>query len=511
MNRFRRRTPDDPRTVFFNNEISRPLLALNVVLSLTYFFIIAFVFPSGHPVLFGLLVAGEVFHVFQVIAFIYTIWGVNYMPSGDPSYAPPVDVFITVAGEPLDVVAETAQAALRMHYPNFQVHILNDGYVAKKDNWRDMELLAEHLGIGCITRREPGGAKAGNINYGLWMTQAPLVAILDADHVPHADFLAKTVPYLADPRVGFVQTPQYYKNFNATYVTQGAWDQQQLFFGPICKGKNRLNAATMCGTNMVIRREALSEVGGMNTESIAEDFVTGLMMHAKGYRSVYVPEVLAEGLAPEDLLSYTKQQFRWARGALDVIVRYNPLFLRGLTLAQRIQYLSSSSFYLSGIFVAIDALLPVIFFYTHRIPLSISGMLLAAVFLPYILVTLYVLQESSGHTFSFRSLAFSMCAFNIHIAAFVSAVLRRDVSFVITPKQRQNGNYLSLVGPHIAYGVVVGIGILFALVREGFSASVINNTAWALVTVLVTLPYIQAALPERERRPAAALEPSTIG
>src|SRR5206468_3503010 len=139
-------------------------------------------------------------------------------------------------------------------------------------------------------------------NHALAVTEAPLVAVLDADHVPHADFLSKTVPYLADKRVGFVQTPQFYKNFNATYVTQGAWDQQQLFFGPICRGKNRLNSATMCGTNMVIRREALAEVGGMRTDSIAEDFVTGLLMHARRYRSVYVPEVLAEGLAPEDFL-----------------------------------------------------------------------------------------------------------------------------------------------------------------------------------------------------------------
>lgn len=510
MNYFRHRSFNDPRTVFFDNETPRALLVLNIIMALAYFVTIAFVFPSGHPVLFGLLVAGEVFHVFQVIAFIYTIWDTEHVSPSDPSYAPPVDVFITVAGEPEEVVAETAYAASRMQYPNFQVHILNDGYVAQKENWQSMELLAKRLGINCITRTEAGGAKAGNINHALWKTQAPLVAILDADHVPHPDFLSKTVPYLADQRVGFVQTPQYYKNFASTYVAQGAWDQQQLFFGPICKGKNRLNSTTMCGTNMVIRREALGDVGGMRTDSIAEDFVTGLLMHARGYRSVYVPEVLAEGLAPEDLLSYTKQQFRWARGALDVIVRYNPLFMRGLTMAQRIQYVSSSSFYLSGIVVTIDALLPVIFFYFGIIPLAVSGMLLAAVFLPYIFITLYVLQRSSGHTFSFRSLAFSMCAFNIHIAAFISALLRRDVAFSITPKERQTGNYVRLVWAHIAYGAIVGIGILFALVRYGFSASVINNTAWALVTVLVTLPYVQAALPQPQERPAEALEPRTV-
>jgi cellulose synthase (UDP-forming) len=108
-----------------------------------------------------------------------------------------------------------------------------------------------------------------------------LVAIFDADHVPHADFLAKMVAYFTDDKVGFVQTPQFYKNYGVNYLTRSSWEQQELFFGPICKGKNRLNAATMCGTNMLISRKALEEVGGMYTESIAEDFVTGLFMHAK--------------------------------------------------------------------------------------------------------------------------------------------------------------------------------------------------------------------------------------
>src|SRR6202008_3490247 len=150
--------------------------------------------------------------------------------------------------------------------------------------------------VECITRTVPGGAKAGNINNALRHTRSPLIAIFDADHIPHRDFLEKTVGYFgAQEKVGFVQTPQYYKNFAKNYLTQSSWDQQELFFGPICKGKNRLNAATMCGTNMVLSREALHEVGGICTDSIAEDFVTGLFMHAHGYTSVYVPEVLAEG------------------------------------------------------------------------------------------------------------------------------------------------------------------------------------------------------------------------
>jgi cellulose synthase (UDP-forming) len=486
------------RKDFLKTFSPKHLLLLNGALALLYFFVLAFLFPIGNKWLFYLLIAGEVFHLWQVLTFLYTVWDTNYKPHSKKDFAPGVDVFITVAGEPIEIIEETALAAKRMLYPEHEVYLLNDGYVANKDNWRDVEELAQRIGVQCITRTVAGGAKAGNINNGLRMTKRPFVAIFDADHVPHADFLLKTAPYFVDPAVAFVQTPQFYKNYRENYLTRGSWEQQELFFGPICKGKNRLNSATMCGTNMLVRREALEQVGGMCAESIAEDFVTGLLMHAKGYKSVYVPEVLAEGLATEDMLSYSKQQFRWARGALDVIFRYNPLFMRGLSFAQRIQYLSSASFYLSGVFIVLDAMLPVIFFYTGLVPVEISGMLLAAVFMPYIFFSLYVIQRSSNFTFTFPSLGFSMGAFNIHLNAFFSALLGRKASFSITPKQAQRGNFLPLVKWHIAYIAVAAVGIPVALLREGFSASLINNTAWALLNAVVFMPFIRAALPQRE-------------
>lgn len=496
-------TYTDIRKDFLKTRSPKLLLVVNLALALAYFFTLAFLFPVGNKILFYLLIAGEVFHVWQVCTFIYTVWDTEYHAPRNPAYLPEVDVFITVAGEPVEIVEETARAAKAMRYgARKHIYLLNDGYVAKKDNWQEIESLAARLGIHCITRTTPGGAKAGNINNALAETKSPLVVIFDADHVPHDDFLQKTVPYFADENVGFVQTPQFYKNHHVNYITRGSWEQQELFFGPICKGKNRLNAATMCGTNMVIRRESLLKVGGMCTESIAEDFVTGLFMHQKGYRSIYVPEVLAEGLATEDMLTYSKQQFRWARGALDVIFRYNPLLSRGLSFAQRIQYLSSASFYLSGIVVVLDALLPLIFFYTGVVPVRISGMLLAAVFLPYMFVTLAVIQRTTNYTFTFSSLAFSMAAFNIHVRALFSALTRQKTAFSITPKQQQEGNFIRLVIPHITYIVLVCIGIVVALAREGVSASLINNVAWSLVNIAIVLPFIRAALPSPVARRA---------
>lgn len=487
--------PQYEKTNFLTAGVNKSVIIFTLAFTLIYFYLITFTFQIGTMAIFIALIVGEIFHLFQVGMYLTTIWDMDYEAPKDENFVKTVDVFITVAGEPVDIVAETVTAALKMDYPSFNVHILNDGYVAKKENWKDMEELADMLGVNCITRKVPGGAKAGNINNAIRETGAEFVVIFDADHVPHEDFLKKTIPYFADKKVGFVQSPQFYKNYAKNYITKSSWEQQQLFFGPICRGKNRWNSTTMCGTNMVIRRSALAEVGGI-AESIAEDFITGVSLHAKGWKSVYVPEVLAEGLAPEDFLSYYKQQFRWARGALDVIFPRNILLSRGLTWKQRLQYFSSISFYFSGLIVVVNALIPIIFFFTGMVPLVSSTMLLATVFLPYILLTLYVLQKSSNFSFTFRALTFSMGQFNIHCLAVWSALTRQKVTFAITPKRAQSGNFIKLVIPHIAYVSIAVIGMIFALNKTGLTASFMANAAWAILNIAVFLPSIYAASPK---------------
>jgi cellulose synthase (UDP-forming) len=483
---------------FLVTQVPKPLLAATFVMGLIYFIIITFWFTPGNPVLFALLIAGQLFHLWLLFSFLYTVWETEGHEHffQDPSFTPPVDIFITVAGEPTEVVLETVQGARAMEYPNFRIYILNDGFVAKKDNWKEIEDLAKSQGIGCITRQISGGAKAGNINNGLKETRSPFVVIFDADHVPHRDFLKKMMPYFADQQVGFVQSPQFYKNYSLNYVTLGAWEQQQIFFGPICKGKNRLNAVTMCGTNMVIRREALEAVGGMD-ESITEDFTTGMFLHEKGYKSVYVPEVLAEGLAPEDFLSYYKQQFRWARGGFDIIFKHNVLGKKHLSFRQKLQYFASISFYLSGTVIVIYALLPLIFFFTGLVPFKVSTMLLALVFLPYIFLTLYALQRSANSTFTFNSLAFSVSSFSIHVRALFSALFGKKASFSITSKKKLQGNFLFLVWPHILYVALAILGMAIGFWREGLSASMIANMCWTILYMTIFSQFIILAMPER--------------
>jgi cellulose synthase (UDP-forming) len=486
-------------------QTSKFLLVTNIVLALVYFLCFALLFPIGNMVLFILLIASGLFHLWQVFAFIYTVWPRRKSHQFDRRFQPLVAVYITVCGEPADIIEETVEAALRMEYPHFNVYILNDGKVANRANWEEAEAIAARHDITCITRTEPGGAKAGNINHALTVTKEPYIVVFDADHVPKREFLREMMGYFVDEKVAFVQSPQFYKNADINQVAGGSWEQQTLFFGPLLKGKDAINATFMCGTNMAIRRTALEEVGGMSEKSIAEDFLTSLLIHSKKWKSVYVDKVLAEGLAPEDFLSYYKQQFRWARGSLELLFSYNPLFMKGLTKAQRIQYAGSASYYLSGIIILINAVLPLIYFFFSVTPLTINTMTLALVFLPYIFVVIYTLQMTSNFTYTFRALSFSFGSFAIYLKAFWHTLIRKKNGFAVTSKKRIGGNHGRLVAPHIVYIVLVAIGITWGVMREGWSASMLSNIAWAFVYIAAFLPFVAAAF-ERDHAPQQTVE-----
>ncbi len=493
---------------FLKGNASKRLLLLNCFMALLYFCVITFGFQIGNRLLFGLLIAGEAFHLFQIIGYCSTVWDDKLKAKFQKDFVAPVDIFITVCGENIDVIRETAEAALRLDYPNFKVYLLNDGLVANRPNWREPIALAHELGIGCFTRKVPGGAKAGNINNAVKHTTSPYFAVFDADHVPHPNFLKETMGYFVDLKMGFVQTPQYYyQNQLTNMVTRTSWQQQTLFFGPIMSGKNRTNSAFMCGTNMILSRAAILDVGGMCEFNIAEDFLTSLFVHEKGWNSVYVPKVLARGLAPEDFLSYYKQQFRWTRGSLEVIFKYNPLLRRGLTWAQKFQYLVSASYYLSGIVVLIDAMLPIIFLFSGATAINTSTMTLASVFIPYIFLNLYTLQKTSNFSYSFEAISFSLSSFYLQIKAVIAVLTNQKTVFAVTGQQQFSGNFVNLVIPQISYILLAIAGLVFFTVRKGFTASLLANAAWIVVNVAVFIPFIFASLPARKRKQEATIKP----
>ena len=122
--------------------------------------------------------------------------------------------------------------------------------------------------------------------------------------------------------VGVVQTPQHFFNpdpVQSNLALARVWpDEQRFFFDIVMGAKDAWGAAFCCGTSSIIRFDALMSIGGFPTDSVTEDYLVSLRLRQKGFRTVYLNEVLSLGLAPEGLAEYSGQRSRWCLGFVQI-------------------------------------------------------------------------------------------------------------------------------------------------------------------------------------------------
>ncbi len=484
---------------------TRLLLALNTVAALAY--VVWWAMPGhvGNPVLFTLLLLAEAFTFSHVVGLWWAVGATRVEAPPAPTRRWSVDVLVPTYGEPLPVLEATVRAAVAMRstHADATVLVLDD---ARRP---EVEALAGALGARYRTREGNAGAKAGNLNAALAVSDADLVAVFDADHVPHPEFLDRLVGYFEDPRTAFVQTPQYYANAAHSRVARGAYDQQALFYGPICRGKNGLDAAFCCGTNVVFRRAALEEVGGFDTESVVEDFVTSIHLHRKGWRSVYYPYVLAAGIGPTTLATFFSQQFRWARGSVGALVTGEP-FKPGLTLPQRVQYLLATSFYLTGLVTLVYVLLPVVYMLTGASAFSADAGSFVFVYAPFLVLGLLTVRRGLGRQLSLDHLRYTFGTFPVYALASLSALTGRKASFNVTSKDEAAAPPPLLALVPVALQVVTVLACVYGFFARDVDARTWTNLAWATINVLLLAGVGGAAL-EELRRAVAARRPARRG
>ena len=467
---------------------TRILSIASAIFALVYLKWLYFDARPDNSWLFGLLVAAETFNVLQAAGFWWTISNQRWAEPPCPDFsqtADTVDIYITVCGEPNEVVERTILGALAIRHPRKNVYVLDDG------RSHEIEVLAYVNGAEYLTRRFNRGAKAGNINDAMKQTTGGYIVIFDADHVPRPDFLEKTMGGFADPKVAFVQTPQSYANRTENRVAWGAHEQQRLFYGPIMRGRRAFDAAFSCGTNMVFRRSALASVGGMPEDSITEDLRVSLLLLEKGYRSEYVSTVLAHGLGPLDVSGFFSQQLRWARGGLEILFRRRP-FRKGMKLGTRIQFALSFLYWFTGFAYAVYLILPVAFLVFGVRPVQAPNQY-PLYFVPYIVVTLVTMTYATDFDVTFRGVWFTLASFHVHITAFFSALLGKDAKFVVTSKSGSSRS-LKPVAPHLTVIAVLTFSIVFGVSRFGFTPSVMNNVAFALGHILILQGFVRYAL-----------------
>lgn len=476
-----------PEWASWRSRSRRLLLALNTVVAAAY--LVWWLMPGhmGQPVLFLLLALAEAFTFLHVVGLWWTFSGSPRQDS-EP-HVPPVldlsdaargtiDVMIPTYGEPLPVLHRTITAAVAMRGEH-TTYVLDDACRP------EVEELAQSLGARYIPRVESVGAKAGNINHALGLTDGAFFAIFDADHAPDPDFLERMMPALDEPSVAFVQSPQYYENGDTDYVARGAYDQQAIFYGPICRGKDALDAGFCCGTNVVFRRAAVQDVGGFDQDSVVEDFVTSMSLHRRGWTSRYEPFVLASGLGPTTLASYFGQQFRWARGSVGALADGQP-FRPGFTLVQRLQYLLATTFYLTGIVTTIYMVLPVLYLTLGISAFSADSATFVFFYAPYLFLGLLTIRLSLGGQLRLSHLQFTFGTFPVYALASLAALLHLPARFKVTSKDDE-----ARVRPPALGWVTVGmsatilVSVVVGIATKPFDAQTVTNLSWSVVNLLL--------------------------
>lgn len=453
---------------------------------------------------------------------------------------PTVDVMIPSYNEDPELLEVTLRAARMMRYPQdrVRIHLLDDGGtddkiahpnpdVAAKARERRAELkaLCARLGVNYIARAHNERAKAGNINNALKLTNADLVVILDADHVPTVEFLDRTVPwFMRHDDVFLVQTPHFMVNpdpidRNLLHSFSRMPSENDMFYRVVQRGLDFWGASFFCGSAAVLRRRHLDEVGGLCGDTITEDAETALALHSKGYRSIYIDRPMVAGLAPETFTGFVTQRMRWAQGMTQILLIKRPFMAPGLNAFQRIGYLSSILFWLFPFARVIFLTAPLAYLIFGMEVYHASIAQIIAYTLPHVIATYIIADLLFGRTrWPLISELYEVmqCLFSL-VAVFKVIINPRAPSFVVTPK---GATLESTTVSPLAWPFYV----LFALILVGFAGGLYRWEAypltrdmttvvmlWNLFNLVTVLAALGALLERQQRRATPRIPVSETG
>ncbi|MFU8871168.1 glycosyltransferase family 2 protein [Micromonospora sp. SL4-19] len=368
-----------------------------------------------------------------------------------PDPADTVDIWVPICGEPMAVLENTcrAVAAVEWHAPVMR-YLLDDG-----DRRPEVEQLAIKHGFVYMRRRDPVPGrppqegergwlkKAGNMINAFEYSIGRFGAVFDADFAPRPDFLYETVPYMqAEPRIGIVQTAQYFDVEPwMNYVQRGAGSLQEIFFRWIQPARDVWRAAICAGTNVVYRREAVEAVGGFARVPLGEDVNSGVKLWTGGWETRYLPLALAKGVAPDTWAAITNQQQRWCRSSMLLMTEKHFRDAK-FNWQQRMAFWAAFLYYMASAGLLITGPFPtltMLWFFPERVlPRNYLPMV------PAVLATLLVFPMMAR---GWRPSIFRLCLINsaCHVIAICDALRAKVQEWVPTgaagrtPKAKKKG------------------------------------------------------------------------
>jgi cellulose synthase (UDP-forming) len=284
-----------------------------------------------------------------------------------------------------------------------------------------------------------------------------------------------------------------------------------VFYRIAQRGRNRFNAAFCVGTNVIFRRAAIDDNGVMYTDSKSEDDWTALSLHERGWRSVYIADILAVGDAPETIEAYSKQQLRWATGGFEILLTHNPLNpKRRLTGDQRIQYFVTATFYLTGICPLLLLLVPPleIYFDLRPMNLTITAFTWAFYYAGFYAMQIVLAWFVVG-SFRWETLTLSTVSFPIYTKALWNVITGKDVGWQVTGATSRRSPFNFIV-PQLLFFVFLALTSLVAIWRDATHGELTLATAWNITNTIILGAFIATAVHENRSigRPPARSAPA---
>jgi cellulose synthase (UDP-forming) len=442
----------------------------------------------GYAPLYWLLTTALAFKLLRTLHEWYHYYSVSAPVAPKLRTKNTVDVLTTACpGEPHSMIINTLEAIQNIRYPHTT-------YLCDEGDDPILKAACVRLGVRHVTRTIKVDAKAGNINNALKQATGDICLILDPDHVPQPEFLDEVLPYFEDPEIGFVQVVQAYSNQKESLVAYGAAEQTYSFYGPMMMGMNTYGTAQAIGANCTFRREALDSIGG-HAAGLSEDMHTAMQLHAKGWKSVYVPKILTRGLVPATLAAYYKQQIKWARGTFELLFAVYPELFRHFTLRQKIHYFTLPLYYLFGVFNLIDFLIPVLALILAEFPWYVSLGEFLLMFSPFLCISICIRlfaqrwyhekNEKGFHLFGGILRTGTWWVFSLGL---LYAILRIKVPYIPTPKDDKPKNNFLLSMPNI---LMAGMGIGGIIYSQSIYGHLYDN---AYVQVMAVFALTNVAI-----------------
>jgi len=419
--------------------------------------------------------------------------------------APFVSIHVPAYKEQPHVLIETLEALAKLKYPNFEVLVIINN-TPEEFYWKPIEKLCHELGekfvflnITCT------GFKAGALNKALEYTnpKTEIIAVIDADYVVESPWLMDLVPLFDDPKVAIVQAPQDHRDGNESIVKAAMNAEYAGFFDIGMIDRNEENAIVVHGTMVLVRLQAMMEVGGWGTDTIVEDSELGLRLFEAGYIAHYTNRRYGYGLLPDTIEAFKTQRHRWAYGAIQILKKHWREFKpssTSLSPRQKQKFITGWFFWLSDAMGPLMAIMniiwvPVIIFVGVTIPTIALTIPIITAFLVNILHTfiLYRMRVKTSLKNTFLSAIASMSLQLIIFKAVYDGFVKDGLPFKRT--QKGGNSKKENINP-IKYETILAVLLLIS-----FLGLIISNTSgiteiyvFAATLLIQSVPYVSAII-----------------